>query len=109
VAVRRTIAPTKAPLTAALRLLLGDHHRLYGQSGLYNALYRARLKLGRVILQHGRATIYLTGKLQLGGECDDPRIEGQLWQTAFQFRTVRSVAIFINHVPLRKVLSLKGD
>src|SRR5947209_9872041 len=36
VGVTKRIAPTSAPLLAALRQLLADHHRYYGQSGLYN-------------------------------------------------------------------------
>src|SRR5579884_253851 len=45
VAVTKKIAPTKAPLTAALRLTIGNHQQFLGQSGLYNALYQARLTL----------------------------------------------------------------
>jgi hypothetical protein len=45
VPVIRRIAPTTAPLTTAMKLLLSDHHRYYGQSGLYNALYQSRLQV----------------------------------------------------------------
>jgi hypothetical protein len=107
VAVTRPIAPTEAPLSAALWLLLSDHHRFYGQSGLYNALYQSRLAIGRIGIKNGRAIIHLTGRLRLGGVCDDPRVAGQLKRTAFQFSTVHSVAIFINSVPLKRLLSEK--
>lgn len=108
VAVTRPITPTTAPLSAAMRLLLSDHRRNYGQSGLYNALYRSRLRLQRASIAHGKATIYLAGTLRLGGVCDNPRVGAQLRQTARQFSTVQSVGIFINNVPLWKRLSMKG-
>jgi hypothetical protein len=106
IAVTRHIAPTSAPLTA-LRLLLSDHHRFYGQSGLYNALYQSRLTVKHVAVQNRRATIQLTGRMHLGGVCDDPRVGAQLRRTAFQFPTVHSVAIFVNGVPLKRRLSEK--
>jgi hypothetical protein len=108
VAVTRRVAPTAAPLSAALRLLLADHHRFYGQSGLYNALYQSRLRLQKATVVNGRATIYLVGKLQLGGVCDDPRVGAQLRRTAYQFPTMHSVVIFVNNVPLKKRLSEIG-
>jgi spore germination protein GerM len=105
VPVVRPIPRTNAPLTAALRLLLSGHHRYYGQSGLYNALYRNRLTIQRVSIVNGRATVHLPGSLNLGGECDDPRVGAQLRQTALQFHTIRSVAFLVNGVPLRRLLS----
>jgi hypothetical protein len=105
IAVTRPITPTTTPLTAALRVLLSDHHRVYGQSGLYNALYQSRLTVNHVTIRNGRATIYLTGRMQLGGVCDDPRVGAQLRSAAFQFPTVHSVAIFVNGIPLKRRLS----
>jgi hypothetical protein len=108
VAVSRSIAPTNTPLSAAFRLLLRDHRRTYGQSGLYNALYQSRLRLQRASVVNGRATVYLVGTMQLGGVCDDPRVGAQLRHTALQFPTVHSVRIYINGIPLAKRLSEKG-
>ncbi|HLJ69610.1 MAG TPA: GerMN domain-containing protein, partial [Chloroflexota bacterium] len=79
----------------------------YGKSGLYNALYQARLTVNSVVIRNGRAVINLRGKLNLRGVCDNPRVEAQLKRTAFQFPTVHSVAIFVNSVPLWKVLSTR--
>lgn len=107
VAVTRSIGPTTAPLTAALTALVSDHRRFYGQSGLYNALYQSRLKVQNARVVNGKATIHLTGKMQLGGVCDSPRVKAQLEQTARQFSTVRTTAIYINNVPLWKRLSSK--
>lgn len=107
VSVKRPIAPTTAPLTAAMKLLLNDHHRYYGQSGLYNALYQSRLQVQRASVVKGVAVVHLKGTMRLGGVCDDPRVGAQLRQTVRQFPTVRRVEIFVNGIPLWKRLSEK--
>jgi hypothetical protein len=56
----------------------------------------------------GKASVYLTGSLIMGGECDAPRVQAQLEQTILQFPDVTAAAIFINGKPLADVLSLKG-
>jgi Sporulation and spore germination len=99
---------TNNPLADALRLLLADHIAYYGQSGLYNALYQARLTVSSAVVRNGRATIRLGGKMIVRGVCDDPRVDAQLKQTARQFPSVKSVAIFVNGIPLWKLLSGKG-
>ncbi len=109
VAVTRQVPPTAAPLTAALNELLSIHSQYYGESGLYNALYQSNLQVQSVILSNGKATIKLTGTMSLGGECDDPRFEAQLTQTALQFTTVQSVDIYINDKPLNTLLGGKGQ
>lgn len=107
IAVQRDIAPTAGVLTAALKELLSLHDQTYGQSGLYNALYQSDLQVKRVAVLNGTAVIQLTGKLTLGGECDDPRVAAQLKSTALQFRTVRAVAVSVNGVPLEQLLGGK--
>lgn len=107
VAITRAIAPTTAPLTAAIKLLLSDHRQYYGRSGLYNALYRSRLKVVRARVAGGTAVIDLVGTMRLGGECDNPRVGAELRQTALQFPTVHQTSISINGVPLWKLLSLR--
>jgi hypothetical protein len=108
VALTHPVPTTTAPMSAALRLLLRDHRPYYGQSGLYNALYQSRLSLQSARVSAGRAVIRLTGSLRLGGVCDDPRVRAQLRHTALQFPTVRTVQIYVNNVPLSRVLSEKG-
>jgi hypothetical protein len=100
-----SIDPTTAPLTAALNRLFSIKTDYYGQSGLYNALYRSDLHLDSASVVNGLATVQLSGSLQLGGVCDDPRVEAQLEETIRQFSTVRDVAIFLNGQPLDDVLS----
>lgn len=107
VGVVREIAPTVAPLTAALRELFTLHDRDYGQSGFYNALYQSNLRLEGATIVNSVATIRITGNLTLGGVCDNPRVAAQITQTALQFATVKSVQVFLNNVPLDQVLSEK--
>jgi hypothetical protein len=107
VATNVEVPYTTGVLRAAMTKLLSIKDQNYGQSGLYNALYQSRLKISSLSLKNGVATIHLTGKLTLGGECDNPRVQSQLEQTALQFSTVEKVTIYINNVELTKALSLK--
>lgn len=108
VPVQVQIAPTQGVLKASLEKLFSLKERFYGQSGLYNALYQSDMQIERLSIDaQGQAQIYLTGTLTLGGECDDPRVEAQIIQTALQFSTVKGVAVFVNGQPLKDALSLK--
>jgi LysM repeat protein len=99
-----TFEPTVAPLTAALEELFAVNTRTYGESGLYNALYRSDLSVEGIDINDGLATINLSGELIAGGVCDVPRIESQLRQTALQYSTIDEVEIFINGEPLDDIL-----
>jgi hypothetical protein len=105
VAVTVSIPQTQGVLRAALGKLLSLKQQLYGDSGLYNALYQSELQLKSVTIDQGKAIIHLTGTMMLGGACDAPRVEAQIEQTALQFSTVSSVEVFINDIPLEDVLS----
>lgn len=109
VAVERTIPATQAPLTATLKEMLSIREKTYGQSGLYNALANANLKIDGIAVVNGKAIINLSGTLALGGVCDDPRAEAQLKELALQFSTVKEVSITLNGVPIEKALSGKGN
>lgn len=103
------IPPTQAVLKAALELLLSVRDQQYGQSGLYNALYQSDLQLESVSIDdNGKASVYLTGALKLGGECDTPRVRAQVEQTVLQFTRVKEVTVYINGKTIADVLSLKG-
>jgi hypothetical protein len=108
VAVERIIPITNAPLRASLNELLSVREQDYGQSGLYNALYQSTLKVDDITLVASKATIYFSGKVLLGGVCDNPRFDAQIKETALQFSTVKQVSVFVNKIPLDQVLSLKG-
>jgi LysM repeat protein len=107
VPVEVPIAPTRAPLTAALRALLAIKTETYGESGLYDSLFRSNLTVQSVAIVDRTAIVRLTGEMQLGGECDNPRFAGQIEATALQFSTVDAVHVFINGQPMADVLSLK--
>ncbi len=100
--------PTSQVLQAALTSLLSIKEQFYGQSGLYNALYQSDLRVESITIVAGKASVYLTGTLLMGGECDTPRVRAQLELTILQFPTVSEADIFINGKPLADVLSLKG-
>jgi hypothetical protein len=106
IAVERQLAPTQAPLRAALEELLSLRDQYVGQSGLYNALYQSRLTVKNVTIDaNGKAVIYLEGSLLSGGTCDDPRIIAQLTSTARQFSTVKEAAIYVNGTLIEELLS----
>ncbi len=107
VPVQVEIPPTQGVLKAALQALFSLKVQYYGESGLYNALYQSDLQVESVTIKDGKATIQLSGTLQLGGECDNPRVAAQLEETARQFSTVSEVAIFLNGKPLSEALSLR--
>jgi len=107
VAVERIIPLTNSVLRASLNELLSVHDQGYGQSGLYNALYQSTLKVDDITLIAAKATIYLSGKVLLGGVCDNPRFDAQIKETALQFSTVRQVSVFVNKIPLEQILSEK--
>ncbi|MBM3129063.1 MAG: hypothetical protein FJ009_10640 [Chloroflexi bacterium] len=109
VAVERIIPLTNAVLRASLNELLSLRASEYGESGLRNALAPSTLKVDDITLVAGRATIYLSGNLALGGACDNPRVDAQIKETALQFSTVRQVSILINKIALDKILSGKGN
>jgi hypothetical protein len=105
--ITATIPRTQGVLRAALERLLSAKEQFYGESGYYNALYQSDLQVARIVIEQGKALIYLTGSIMLGGTCDAPRVEAQIEQTALQFSTVSDVAVFVNDVPLEEVLSTK--
>lgn len=107
VPVEVQIAPTSGVLRAALEQLFAIKTQYYGESGLYDSLYQSNLSIASLEIVDGVAEMRLSGNLALGGECDSPRVQAQLEETALQFSTVQSVEIYINDIPLQDVLSLK--
>ncbi len=109
VPVERPVPSTQAPLAAALTELFSIHDRNYGQSGLYNALYQSTLKVDSTTIASAKATVNLSGKVTLGGVCDNPRVKAQIEETALQFPTVSQVQVFVNNIPIDQVLSEKNS
>jgi hypothetical protein len=86
-------------------LALGDRPQ---PSGLYNALAHSPLKIERIDRSGPEVRVYLSGYVELGGECDSPRILAQLTETALQFEDVQRAQFFLDGKPLRGLLSGKG-
>lgn len=107
VPVKVEVPYTLGVLRTALNKLLSIKDQYYGQSGLYDALYQSDLQVNNVVIQNGKALVYLTGTMTLGGECDNPRVEAQLTQIALQFSTVQEVQVYIKDKTLEEALSLK--
>ena len=105
--VERTVAASTPPLEAAIQALLAERTSHDPLAGPYSAFVDANMTLDSATISNGKATIRLKGQLNLGGVCDDPRIEEQLTRTAQQFPEVTSVEVFVNGVPLTDALSQK--
>ncbi|HYC82951.1 MAG TPA: peptidoglycan-binding protein [Candidatus Paceibacterota bacterium] len=96
VMANRTVNRSPAVLDAALRELFSYQPANSLRSFVAS---QANLKFSRVVMDGSTAKIYLTGSIgPLGGVCDDPRLQIQLEETAFQFDTVRSAKVYVNNV-----------
>ncbi|HEX8559807.1 MAG TPA: GerMN domain-containing protein [Pyrinomonadaceae bacterium] len=94
VPVTRTTAPGSDLLRAAVELLLATPRE--NEGGLGNYWFGENLRVQSVTQRGGVATVRLGGQVYVAGVCDVPRIEGQITETARQFRGVRSVRVFVN-------------
>jgi len=99
-------APMPA-LWGSLEAVLAAGKR-YESQGLYNALANSPLRIQKIERAGGTARIYLAGYLEIGGECDSPRVLSQLTETATQFQDVDRAEIFLDGKPLEGLLSGKG-
>ena len=102
VPVTRTVSAAAVPLKAAVEELLSLPREYEG--GLGNYWFGENLRVESVQLRSGVATIRLRGRVYVAGVCDEPRIEGQIRETARQFRGVRSVRVFVNGQRLADVI-----
>ena len=92
----------------ALRELLENNDRLYGQSGLYNALYQSDLQVNRITRNNDSINADMSGRLVLGGTCDSPRVKAQLEATLRQSTDTKiPVTIRVNRDLLDNLLSGK--
>jgi hypothetical protein len=106
--VPREITPTASPIEAALTELFAHKEQVDSETGFYNALYQSNLAVESATVENGLATVYLTGDMLLGGECDTPRFKAQIEYTVLQFPGVEAVDIFINNHPIDDLLSGQG-
>ncbi|HEX6185142.1 MAG TPA: GerMN domain-containing protein [Pyrinomonadaceae bacterium] len=94
VPVTRNVSADAVPLKAAVEELLSIPREYEG--GLGNYWFGENLSVQSVAVRAGVATIRIRGNVYIAGVCDAPRIEGQIRETARQFRGVRSVRVFVN-------------
>ncbi len=102
VPVTRRVNARGAPLMAAIEELLTLPRE--NEGGLGNYWFGENLRVQSAVLSAGVATIHIRGQVFIAGVCDAPRIEGQIRETARQFRGVRSVRVFVNGRRLADVL-----
>lgn len=100
--------PLDSPALAGSLDALLEEGRRHEPAGLYNALAASPLKVQRIDLAGSSARIDLTGYLEIGGECDGPRVLDQLDRTVTQFPDVKRAEFFLDGKPLRDLLSGKG-
>ncbi len=93
------ITPTKRVLRAAIETLLSLPKNKRAD-GLINALADSQLRVDNVTLVAGKATIALSGRLNIAGVGGEAYATAQLQATARQFPTVKQVTILINGCPL---------
>lgn len=98
--------PTARPaLEGSLEALFALDSRYHGGSGLYNPLYASPLEIEVIQRVGSEARIRLGGYVELGGDCDGPRMLAQLTETALQFPDVQRVTFFLGDKPLRTLLA----
>jgi hypothetical protein len=100
--------PAPAPaLEGALSALLALQDGAEDKD-LYNALEHSPLKVDRIDRTGPEVRVYLSGYVEIGGDCDGPRILSQLTETALQFHDLQHAQFFLDGKPLQGVLSGKG-
>ena len=100
-------APRRA-LRGALEALLAIDTPYDPRSGLYNALHASPLQIRRLQQDGATVPIDFSGWVELGEECDAPRVLEQLTRTATQFRDVQRVDLYVDGAPLAEALQAGG-
>lgn len=97
--------PRQRPaLEGALEALLAHDSRYDRATGLYNPLYASPLEIQRIDRAGAEARVYLTGYVEVGEDCDGPRMLAQLTETALQFPDVQRVQLYLGGKPLGQLL-----
>jgi Sporulation and spore germination len=107
VAITSEPVTTNDVLRASVESLLDDTQRNLDGSGLYTALPGGTLSYVDGAVDDGTVTVNLTGLPAPAGECDNPRIQGQLERTAMAATDATEARILVDGVPLADLLSLK--
>jgi len=91
----------------ALETLLRIDANVVSELELYNALDQSNLELVKFETKDNSVEVYIEGEMLLGGVCDTPRVEEQLYATILQGDQFDQVEIYINGELLEDYLSLK--
>lgn len=106
VSITRKVPATASPLKAAMLELLADREPDKKEIDLNLGNYWRGLQLKSASIKKGTAVIHLRGEApRVAGICDEPRIKGQIIETAKQFPNVKNVKVFINGKPMDKLIS----
>jgi hypothetical protein len=108
VPVEVPLASRRPALRGALEALLSLDSRYDRATGLYNPLYASPLEIQRIERAGAEVRIYLAGYLEIGGDCDGPRMLAQLTRTALQFRDVETARFYLGGKPLGQLLAGRG-
>jgi hypothetical protein len=100
VAVEVPLERRQAALPGAIEALLSMTETYDDRSGLYNPLHASRLEVERIERTGAEVKVHLKGYLEIGGECDSPRILAQLTETALQFPDVQRASFYLEGKPL---------
>lgn len=105
VAVEVVLPKARPALEGSLEALFALESRYDGTSGLYNPLYASPLEIETIQRVGSEARIRLGGYVEIGDDCDGPRMLAQLTETALQFPDVQRVTFFLGDKPLRQLLA----
>lgn len=109
VAVEVPLERRQAALQGSLEALLSKDETYDDRSGLYNALHASRLEIERIERTGAEVKVNLKGYLEIGDECDSPRVLAQLTETVLQFPDVQRATFYLEGKPLVGLLSGQGE
>jgi hypothetical protein len=92
-------------VTNALAALFAIPTETYGPIYAHNSLYLNTVTIEGVTYFNGELTVQLTGEIPVGGACDVPRIEEQIYTTILQFESVLSAEVYLNGISLEDALA----
>lgn len=74
--------------------------------GVYNPLYRSKIRVQSVEFDNGLVTVNLSGTyIPPDDPCDNERVRAQVWSTVRQFPEVRATNIYLGRVPFGDLVS----
>lgn len=74
--------------------------------GVYNPLYRSKIRVQSVEFDNGLVTVNLSGTyIPPEDPCDNERVRAQVWSTVRQFPEVKATNIYLGRVPFGDLVS----